>query len=330
MNTILHLSKHKMNKKLFEEYIKYLLDTFFNFNNKYNIIINNYYLTYKCFYPLPTKLVNDGYILNNKITADGNIYSFDGTPTLNRILFANRLLPLYGKDPIPFTFPIINKNDEIVLLNSNVYYYELELLESTREGWVNESISIGYSTINMPINSNPGWYPESFGYHLDDGTFQYNQILFKKIAPICSKGDTVGIGIIYLQKNTYEPFITFNGSLIKLDLITINIKNNLVPIIGYDHSHKIKLNFGNEKFKFDISSYLHNNIVLSDENNFIKMEHKIDKICTEHTISRKLINLPMNTNISNVLNIPMFSFTEQNDTNNLNNILLTIFNQNNF
>ena len=314
-----------MNKKLFEEYIKYLLDTFFNFNNKHNIIIKNYYLTYKCFYPLPTKLVTNGYLLNNKVTADDNVYCFDGTPKLNRVLFGNRLLPSHDKDPIPFTFPIINKDNEIELLNSNVYYYELEILESTRESWDNETISIGFSTINMAINSNPGWYPESFGFHLDDGTFQYNQVMLKNIAPVCSKGDIVGIGIIYLEKNIYEPFVTFNGSLVKLNhLITINIKNNLVPIVGYDHSHKIKLNFGNEKFIFDISNYLHNNTVISCENKFIKMEYKIDKISTEYIISRKLVNIPIN--MTNVLNIPMFSFTDPNQEDNLSNILFTILN----
>ena len=51
------------------------------------------------------------------------------------------------------------------------------------------------------------------------------------------------------------------------------------------------------------------------------MEYKIDKISTEYFISRKF-----NTHMANVLNIPMFSFTDQNQEDNLNNILFTILN----
>ena len=66
---MLHLSNYKVNKSLYEQYIKYLIDEFYNFNKEYNIIFNNLYVSYKSFYPLPTSLFTENYNLdiNKKI-----------------------------------------------------------------------------------------------------------------------------------------------------------------------------------------------------------------------------------------------------------------------
>lgn len=316
---MLYLSNNKVNKEIYIEYLKYLLRLFF-FNINYEIITNNPYVAYKSFYPLPTHLITDEYITDNKIVVsveNDNIYSFYGKSNKNRILFGNRKLPHYSHYPIPFTFPlIINKHIELV--NSNVYYYELTIMENIREPWVNETISIGYGSVNLPINTNPGWNTDSFGYHLDDGSFQYNQVVYKNIGPICNKDDVIGAGIIYISKNIYKPFFTFNGTLIEINCIkNINIKYDIVPIIGYDHSNKIKLNFSQEEFKFNIKNYLHSNRILSNENFFIKSEYNMNNINTKQIIIKK-------SHLTQSLSMPLFSII--NSSTNLN---LPIITQNN-
>lgn len=313
---MLYLSNYKVNKDIYIEYLKYLLKSYF-FNINYEVVTNNPYVAYKSFYPLPTELITDEYVLHNKIVHNvnnDNIYSFYGTPNKNRILFGNRKLPRYDNYPIPFTFPLII-NKKIELVNSNVYYYELTIMENIREPWLNETISIGYGSVNLPINTNPGWSNDSFGYHLDDGSFQYNHIVYKNVGPTCTKDDIVGIGIIYISKNTYKPFLTFNGTLLELDFIqSINIKSDIVPIIGYDHSNKIKINFSQEEFKFDVKNYLHNNKIISSENLFIKSEYDMKNINTKQIIIKK----------TPALNIPLFSII-----NNNTNLNLPIVTQNN-
>jgi hypothetical protein len=158
-------------------------------------------------------------------------------------LFADRLLPQYGIHPIPFTFPII-KNDQIELLNSNVYYFEITILDKIREELNNEIISIGYGSILLPINSMPGFVDESFCFNLKTGNYHNNTILVNNIGPTCKTNDTYGAGIIYLTKNMYQPFFTYNGSIISFakDEV-VYIKKSIVPIIYFNASNKIYVNF---------------------------------------------------------------------------------------
>jgi hypothetical protein len=299
---MLHLSNYKINKNLYEQYIKFLINQFYNFNKKYNVVINNLYLTYKSFYPLPTTLVTEDYTLDNKIAKVDNTYYLEGKPGIIRILFADRFIPHNDTDPIPFTFPVII-NNQIELLNSCVYYYEVTILENMLEPWSNETISIGYGTTDIPINTNPGWMSNSFAYYLADGTFQYNQLLIKNVGPSCKTNDTFGAGIIYLDLNTYKPFFTYNGSLIIIDQIeNIVSKNRLVPIIGFNYSNKIKVNFSNEEFKFNIKDYLYNNKIISSKNIFLNLNNYINYINTRHIIKNKLF--------SKINHVPMFSFTD--------------------
>jgi hypothetical protein len=326
-----NLTNYQINKHIYKQYLEYLLKYFF-FNLKYEIIIDNPYVAYNLFYPLPTELIIDNYSIENRVIQNidnNNIYSFYGTINKNRILFGNRKLPKCDKYPIPFTFPVVI-NNQIELLNSNVYYFELTILENIRDPWLEESISIGYGSLNLPINTNPGWNNESFGYHLDDGSFQCDQIFYKNVGPKYNQNDVFGAGIIFLSKNYYRPFFTFNGTLINLEFFNnLYIEYDIVPIVGYDHSNRIKLNFGQEEFKFDIKNYLHNNKVISNENNFIKSEYNMTNIITKNLIMIKS---------QNNLNVPLFSIINDNtnlnlpiiaqNSNQISEFIFTIFNQN--
>jgi len=303
---MLKLLNPKLNKNIYEDYIKYLLSLFYNYNKDYEIIINNHYITYKCFYPLPTKLIN-----NNE--NNDNIYYLDEGDK-NIILFGDRFLPLCGSHPVPFTFPIV-KNNSVELLNSNVYYYEVTILEK------GEILYIGFGSVLLPLNSIPGWIDDSFSLNLNTGNYHNNTIIINNICPVCKINDVFGVGIRYIAKDIYEPFFTYNGSLILfMKEKKVFIKKSIVPLICFNSLNKIKLNLSQEEFKFDIKNYLFNNTIISNKNLFLRSKLDLKNINTKDIISKKILN----NNIS-VLNIPMFSLLD----NNLSNMIMDIINDNN-
>ena len=94
---MLYLSNNKVNKEIYIEHLKYLLNLYF-FNINYEVITNNPYIAYNLFYPLPTHLITDEYSTDNKIVVsveNDNIYSFYGTSNKNRILLIGNVYYLY-------------------------------------------------------------------------------------------------------------------------------------------------------------------------------------------------------------------------------------------
>jgi len=292
------------NKNLYEEYIKYLISLFYSYKKEYNIIIDNHYITYKCFYPLPTKL-----ILNNKVIEDNNIYYLEEND--NKVLYADRLLPIYESYPIPFTFPII-KNNQIELLNSNVYYFEITICEKIIKECKNNLFYIGFGSLSIP-----GCKEDLFSLNLNTGNYHNNNVVYN-ICPFCKLNDTIGAGIIYISYNIYQPFFTLNGTLLSFNKQEFNyIKKNIVPVVCLNSLNKIKVNFSQEEFKFDIKNYLFNNKIISNKNLFLKSKLNLKNIKTDDIIYK--------INTTYVQQIPIFSFID----NNLSNIILNMINENN-
>lgn len=320
---MLNLHYKNVNNKIYEEYLKYLLEKYFDININSNIIINNPFLNYSCFYPLPSSLEINNYSNNDKVIKNNNFYQFIGNSSHYRIFFGNRLLPNINSDPIPFTFPIKTINNTIELLNTNYFYFEITMDERTRESWNNEKIFIGFGSILLPIYNN-SYFHDSICYNLTDGIIQLNETIIKTKGPICNIGDTIGAGIIYISTNTYKFFFTFNGSLItneQLDNNVIIIKSQITTIIGYNHSCKIKVNFGDDIFKFDIKYYSDPSNVLSQNNKFINNHEFIDNINTKEIICNKIknkhIGVPFFILSENTIP-PMFSFLANNNSVNFN------------
>lgn len=327
---MLKLSDKNVNKNIYENYLKYLLEKYYNINLNATIINNNPFLNFSCFYPLPNSFEISHYEDMDKINQYNNIYEFIGTPTNDRIIFANRLLPHVNTDPIPFTFPLKINDNTFELVNTNCFYYEITIGERIRESWDNETLSIGYGSITTPINCNPGWISDTIGYHLDDGSIQYDQNVVKENGPICNIGDTMGCILVYTAPNYYKIFFTFNGSLIVNDDFNNNIfiKSQIVPMVGYDHSCKIKVNFGNDIFKFNIKSFYNSNFIISQNNKFINNHHFINKINTNNTIKKKIKNKKLK--INSEIFTPFFSFTHEiPEDEAFENIVLDMLTQNN-
>ena len=308
---MLKLSNYKVNKELYTNMIKYLINAYFEYNKDIKININNEYLTYNCFYPLPTKLIiNES---EHNIIENNNIYSIKNEGN-KKILFANRILPSINKDPIPFSFPII-KNNELEIINTNIYYYELTILENLMNNFNNEICCIGYGPLNIIMNSYIGNDNNSIGYNLNSGEIIHNKIKYN-YGLICKKNDTLGTGLIYISNNIYKPFFTYNGAL--LDIKLNNIYNfedyNMVPLVEYNYPNKIKLNFSQEEFKFDIKNFKFKSNILSQNNNFLKIDRKLLNINT----------IDIMKNINKIIKLKFLMFDNDNNIVNFENILQTI------
>jgi hypothetical protein len=101
-----------------------------------------------------------------------------------------------------------------------IFYYEVTIIHKGKEGYVHATptsftfahisriIGIGFSGKRASLEKLPGWEPESWAYHGDDGmTFQC-QGTGKKYGPTFTTNDVVGCGVNFM---TNSAFFTKNG-----------------------------------------------------------------------------------------------------------------------
>jgi hypothetical protein len=69
-------------------------------------------------------------------------------------------------------------------------------------------ISIGFSGPKVTLNRLPGWEPESWAYHGDDGLTFNCSASGKNYGPKYSTGDVIGCGVNF---RTGQAFFTKNG-----------------------------------------------------------------------------------------------------------------------
>ena len=249
--------------------IKKYIEKLYLDNNRYieNSIIPNPLTTLFNYYPLPNNLQCDYLHANEKILKKNNYYFYTGNPG-DRILFANRRLPYYGKDPIPFSFPIIENNNTHII-QSNIFYFEVKLCDKAfRKPWKNECLSIGFGTPSTYFKGQVGWCNNSWGFHSDDGCFIHNNNSLIVSSP-WKLNTTYGVGLKYISQNKYNIFLTINGNIIDSD-IQLETTEYLIPMIGFDLSVPIKINWGEESFMFDIKKHINYNNILSHKNSFFK------------------------------------------------------------
>ena len=83
-------------------------------------------------------------------------------------------------------------------------------------------IGIGFCTKNFPLTRLPGWEPESWGYHGDDGRAFCCQGIGKTYGPMFNTGDVIGCGVNF---RTHTAFFTRNGN--ELGTIEASLSNPL-------------------------------------------------------------------------------------------------------
>ena len=237
-------------------YINNFKQFIYNDLNNIDIKFTNYLL----YTNLPSRLFIDN------ITIKSIQSTYRSVERNNDLIATNCFLPYFLTDPIPFTIQYISNN--ITLITSNVYYYELTI-ESYQfiDSWDSMNVSIGFgSSVTDLKNTILGWSNESIGYNSFDGSICCWGLKDKNYN-IFGVGDTVGAGVIYEKQNTYSFFFTLNGKL-HSKFNNIFIINKIIPMIGLNCNTCVSVNFNTDIFMYDYRKHILP-IVISTNNEYI-------------------------------------------------------------
>jgi hypothetical protein len=200
------LLKIQTNKELGVLYFKILFNKYFKKFNDDELIIDKPLSSIMGFFPLPDNFNIEILQKHDSILQKDDTYFYFGEPG-DRMLFANRRLPVIGKDPVPFMFPIKKKNNTKIIL-SNTFYFEVKILNKQfRKGWNNECLSLGYGSTKTSYKAQVGWTEKSWGFHSDDGCY-INNNKSVKFSQKWELNDIMGVGLTYLSKTKYKIFLT--------------------------------------------------------------------------------------------------------------------------
>ena len=326
----------KTNDCNIHEYLKVLLHEYL-YINMYSIIPNSIEYIYN-FVPLPTKFLIT-FKNNEKVFIENNIYYFNNILSLNSII-TDRIITS-NNCPIPFTFPYYNKYNEIKILLSNVYYFEIKICDLKTDTLnydkiVTDVFCIGFGSRVTPSNVLLGTINNTIGFYPLNGIIKYvkKKIITKIFINKAKVGDTIGSGVIYKGINCVIPFFTINDKIVYMCKKNIFILNSWAPIFSYSHNVSIYVNFFTEPFKYNIEDliYQNSNIIYSTDNKFIvdgynysnKELTKINDITSvaipisiNTFLNNSLVNLQLALD-SNVAINDLFNFAPLTNTNILN------------
>ncbi|ORY05429.1 SPRY-domain-containing protein [Basidiobolus meristosporus CBS 931.73] len=129
-----------------------------------------------------------------------------------------------------------------------IFYFEVEIISKGRDGY----IGIGFSTHGVSLSRLPGWDPNSWGYHGDDGHSFCCSGTGKPYGPTYTTGDIIGCCVNFRDGSA---FYTKNG--VFLGIAFRDLKGTLYPSVGFrTPGEQVEVNFGQRRFKFDIEHYM--------------------------------------------------------------------------
>ncbi|KAI0595874.1 SPRY domain-containing protein [Biscogniauxia sp. FL1348] len=157
---------------------------------------------------------------------------------------------------------------------AGVYYFEVTLMSRRRD---ETTVCIGFLTKNVSLSRPPGWEPDSYGYHGDDGDVYSGGNVGKRYKDTFGPGDTIGCGINF---RTGSVFFTKNAN--GLGIAFQNVKGKLYPAVGVKKpGEHVRVNFGQKPFIFNIENYMNN-------------EQEIIRSAIARTSIEKLVSPPIN------------------------------------
>lgn len=130
-----------------------------------------------------------------------------------------------------------------------IYYFECKILSKGKDSL----IGIGFCGGKVAMNRLPGWEPESWGYHGDDGNTFSSPGSGKSYGPQFAANDVIGCGVNF---NNRSAFFTKNG--VHLGTAFREVKGGkLYPAVGMKRlGEHVRVNFGQEEFVYDIVSHM--------------------------------------------------------------------------
>ncbi|KAF2246434.1 SPRY-domain-containing protein [Trematosphaeria pertusa] len=128
-----------------------------------------------------------------------------------------------------------------------IYYYEVTVVSKGKDG---RMIGVGFSGPKVPLNRIPGWEPDSYAYHGDDGQCFSNTTSGKTYGPKFGTLDVIGCGINF---RTGTAFFTKNGHFLGNAFRDLKPNMPYYPTVGMKKpGETLRANFGQEPFAFDI------------------------------------------------------------------------------
>lgn len=128
-----------------------------------------------------------------------------------------------------------------------IYYYETTVVSKGRDG---RMIGVGFSGPKVALSRIPGWEPDSFAYHGDDGQVFSNTTSGKTYGPKFTTLDVIGCGINF---RTNTAFFTKNGMFLGIAFRDLKTDVPYYPTVGMKKPNEtLRANFGQEPFAFDI------------------------------------------------------------------------------
>lgn len=136
--------------------------------------------------PLPSKWAETDKNPGLEISADGQDVKFVGpSKTLDHEAASTR-----SDNPMP--------------AQCGIYYYEVSIISKGKEGM----IGVGFSGAHASLEKLPGWEPDSWAYHGDDGKSFCAATPGKPYGPTFTSGDVIGCGVNFMKGSA---FFTKNG-----------------------------------------------------------------------------------------------------------------------
>ncbi|CAE7219577.1 hypothetical protein PTNB73_09874 [Pyrenophora teres f. teres] len=183
--------------------------------------------------PWPTKW-NDGDRFNQlELEESGRLAKFSGTQKTHDEAAAVRA-----------DFPMPRQ--------CGIYYFEITVISKGKDG---RMIGIGFSGPKVALSRIPGWEPDSYAYHGDDGQVFSNTTSGRSYGPKFGTLDVIGCGINF---RTNTAFFTKNGHLLGTAFRDLKPNMPYYPTVGMKKpGETVQVNFGQEPFAFDIDKMVH-------------------------------------------------------------------------
>ena len=173
------------------------------------------------------------------------------------IIFVNEFTVKYiGKGISKIDYGIVQTEKEI-LNKRPIFYFEANIINDGEES----DLLIGIGEKDITEKSiQLGLTTHSYGYHSKGKS--YNNKKSNKYAETYKKGDIIGCGVDFINQSI---FYTKNGKFLDFAFKEINFELNkgffYPSICMHSLNTEVKLNFGNENFKFDINNYYENILI---------------------------------------------------------------------
>lgn len=276
--------------KFFIKIANYVFNEYYPIYRK-KIVYDNVFLQFINIYPqikflevkhLPEKYEVIKIISNYKNPT--NRYILNGESN-SSFIYSNYVIPHPTNSSIPFSIGIF-KNNIFKILTSNIFYFEIYLDPyNFRHLTFPETLLIGFTNAEKSFQMWNFGYGNTFGLNVFENRFEIDSEQIKLPFKL-KKGDTIGIGLKYIEKFKYEIFLTKDGRLkdiyFKNNSNIIFSKCKLKVIINLNLSSGIDINFGHKEFMFDLEKIIKTSkIINSTKNNFINSGFNLNEISSD-------------------------------------------------